>query len=178
MSYSDNQTTGAPAPVTLIFKPKKYTIMGRSVDYLNRAEKVNFFPWPTLWVYDEDTDSDIETDELWDAADVIADIREYITDKFPSFDRCSRWDGRETHIILEGYGVEIGLSEYCGLASLSVRVDEGPLEYSEDDAAYEADRLKAIQWITENWDEAAKPWGQYRKIGTFSNGEGVYEQIN
>jgi hypothetical protein len=30
----------------------------------------------------------------------------------------------------------------------------------------------------ENWDEAAKYWGQYRKIGTFSNGEGVYEKIN
>ena len=149
--------------------------MGRSVDYLNRSERVNYFQWPTLWVYDEDTDTDVETDELWDASDVISDIQEYITDKYPGFDKCSRWDGRETHIILEGYGTEIGLSEYCGLATLSVRVDEGPLEYSMDDQEYEADRQKALNWIRDNWDQASEYWNQYRKIGTFSNGESVYE---
>lgn len=152
--------------------------MGRSVDYLNRSERVNYFQWPTLWVYDEDTDTDVETDELWDASDVISDIQEYITDKYPGFDKCSRWDGRETHIILEGYGTEIGLSEYCGLATLSVRVDEGPLEYSMDDQEYEADRQKALNWIRDNWDQASEYWNQYRKIGTFSNGESVYEKTN
>ena len=151
--------------------------MGRSVDYLNRSERVNYFDWPTLSVYDEDTDRDIETDELEDASIVIEDIQEYIRSIFPCFDPCSRWDGRETHIILEGYGLEIGLSEYCGLASLSVRVDEGPLEYSEDDEAYETDRQKALNWINENWDEASKYWNKYRKIGTFSNGEGVFEKV-
>ena len=116
-----------------------------------------------------------EKDELWD---VISDIQEYITDKYPGFDKCSRWDGRETHIILEGYGTEIGLSEYCGLATLSVRVDEGPLEYSMDDQEYEADRQKALNWIRDNWDQASEYWNQYRKIGTFSNGESVYEKTN
>lgn len=151
--------------------------MGRSVDYLNRSERVNYFDWPTLSVYDEETDRDVETDELEDASIVIEDIQEYIISIFPGFDPCSRWDGRETHIILEGYGLEIGLSEYCGLASLSVRVDEGPLEYSEDDEAYETDRQKALNWINENWDEASKYWNKYRKIGTFSNGEGVFEKV-
>jgi len=152
--------------------------MGRSVDYLNRAERVNYFEWPTIWAYDEDTDRDVETDELWDARDVIEDIQETITSNYPGFDSCSRWDGRETHIILEGYGLEIGLSEYCGLASLSVRVDEGPLEYSEDDEAYETDRQKALNWINDNWDEATKYWNRLKKIGTFSNGEGVFEKTN
>ena len=152
--------------------------MGRSVDYLNRSERVNYFDWPTLSVYDEETDRDVETDELEDAQYVIEHIQEYIRSIFPGFDPCSRWDGNETHIILEGYGLEIGLSEYCGLASLSVRVDEGPLEYSEDDEAYETDKKKAINWINENWDEATKYWNQYAKIGTFSNGEGVYEKTN
>lgn len=152
--------------------------MGRSVDYLNNAERVNYFQWPTLSIYDPETDRDIETDEYEDASIVIEDIQEYIRSIFPGFDPCSRWDGRETHIILEGYGVEIGLSEYCGLASLSVRVDEGPLEYSEDDEAYETDKQKALNWINENWDEASRYWNKYRKIGTFSNGEGVYQKTN
>lgn len=151
--------------------------MGRSVDYLNRSERVNYFDWPILSVYDPETDRDVETDEYEDASIVIEDIQEYIRSIFPGFDPCSRWDGRETHIILEGYGLEIGLSEYCGLASLSVRVDEGPLEYSEDDEAYETDRQKALNWINENWDEASKYWNKYRKIGTFSNGEGVFEKV-
>jgi len=152
--------------------------MGRSVDYLNRSERVNYFQWPTLWVYDEDTDTDVETDELWDAEDIISDIQETITSNYPGFDPCSRWDGRETHIILEGYGLEIGLSEYCGLATLSVRVDQSVLDYCDTEEEADAEYQKCIAWINENWDEAAKHWNQYAKIGTFSNGEGVYEKVN
>lgn len=154
--------------------------MGRSVNYLNKAEKVNYFEWPTLSVYDEETDRDIETDEPEESTYVIEDIQETIKSNFPDFDNCSRWDGRETHIILEGYGVEIGLSEYCGLASLSVRVNEDELEcYDLDDnEAYETDRNKVLNWINENWDEASKYWNRLKKIGTFSNGEGVYERTN
>jgi hypothetical protein len=152
--------------------------MGRSVDYLNRSERVNYFQWPTLWVYDEDTDTDVETDDYWDAEDIISDIQETITSNYPGFDPCSRWDGRETHIILEGYGLEIGLSEYCGLATLSVRVDQSVLDYCDTEEEADAEYQKCIAWINENWDEAAKHWNQYAKIGTFSNGEGVYEKVN
>lgn len=157
--------------------------MGRSVDYLNNAEKVNYFQWPTLSVYDPETDRDVETDEYEDddyedAEYVIEYIQETIKSNFPDFDNCSHWDGRETHIILEGHGVEIGLSEYCGLATLSVRVDQRELEYCATDEEADAEYQKALNWINENWDEAAKYWGQYTKIGTFSNGEGVYEKIN
>jgi hypothetical protein len=159
--------------------------MGRSVDYLNNAERVNYFQWPTLFVYDPETDRDVETDELEDAEFIISDIQETIKSNFPGFDNCGRnplnmgrWDGNEVHIILEGYGVEIGLSEYCGLATLSVRVDQRELDYCETDKEADAEYQKALNWINENWDEAAKYWGQYRKIGTFSNGEGVYEKIN
>jgi hypothetical protein len=152
--------------------------MGRSVDYLNNAERVNYFQWPTLWVYDEDTDQDVETDELWDASDVISDIQECITSNFPEFDKCSRWDGRETQIILEGYGVQIGLSEYCGLASLSVRVDQSILDYCDTDEEADAEEQKIKDWIHANWDEVSKYWNEYKRIGTFSNGEGVYQKAN
>jgi len=150
--------------------------MGRSVDYLNRAERVNYFQWPTLWVYDEDTDQDVETDELWDAREVIEDIQCSIIERYPEFSRCKDWDGRETQIILEGYGVQIGLSEYCGLATLSVRVNEDEIDYCEADEVIETQRECVLNWINENWDEVSKYWNQYRKIGTFSNGESVYEK--
>lgn len=152
--------------------------MGRSVDYLNRAERVNYFQWPTLWVYDEDTDTDVETDEPEEAFIVIEDIQETIISNYPGFDRCSRGDGREVHIILEGYGLEIGLSEYCGLASLSVRVDQSILDYCDTDEEADAEYQKCLAWLNENWEEATKYWNRYRKIGTFSNGESVYEKTN
>lgn len=152
--------------------------MGRSVDYLNNAERVNYFEWPTLSIYDDETDRDIQTDELEDAQYVIEDIQEYIRSIFPGFDRCSRWDGRETHIILEGYGLEIGLSEYCGLASLSVRVDQSVLDYCDTDEEADAEYQKCIAWLNDNWDEATKYWNRLKKIGTFSNGEGVFEKTN
>jgi hypothetical protein len=152
--------------------------MGRSVDYLNRSERVNYFDWPILSVYDPETDRDVETDEFEDASIVIEDIQEYIRSIFPGFDPCSRWDGRETHIILEGYGVEIGLSEYCGLASLSVRVDQSILDYFDTDEEADAEETKIKDWIHANWDDVSQYWNRYRKIGTFSNGESVYEKTN
>lgn len=152
--------------------------MGRSVDYLNNAERVNYFEWPKLFCYNEETDQDEETEEFEDSDWIIEDIQNYFIDSFSGFDRANKWDGRETHIILEGYGLQIGLSEYCGLATLSVRVNENELEYCEDDKEYQAERNKAIQWIGTNWDEASKYWNLYRKIGSFSNGEGVFEKVN
>lgn len=146
--------------------------MGRSVNYLNNAERVNYFQWPTLSIYDPETDRDVETGEGEEAFIVIEDIQETIKSNFPGFDNCKRWDGRETSIILEGYGLEIGLSEYCGLATLSIRINDSILNYfDEGEEAYQV----AKNWINDNWDEASKYWNQYRKIGTFSNGEGVYE---
>lgn len=150
--------------------------MGRSVDYLNRAEKVNYFDWPTITVYDEETDRDIETDELEEASYVIEDIQQYIISQFPDFTTCKSWDGNETQIILEGYGLEIGLSEYCGLASLSVRVDDTFLDYCDSDEDVDEQYKNCRAWLDKNWDEATKFWNKYRKIGTFSNGEAVYEK--
>jgi hypothetical protein len=52
------------------------------------------------------------------------------------------------------------------------------LDYCDTDEEADAEYNKALNWINENWDEAAKHWNQYAKIGTFSNGEGVYEKVN
>lgn len=146
--------------------------MGRSVSYLSNALRVNYFNWPT---YETGEGEDVEV-EYEDADIVIEDIQQTIINEWPEFKAVDRWAGREDHIILEGYGVEIALSECCGLASLSVRVGEWV-----DDASSveEQDSLmeEAEDWVNNNWDNATKYWNKYRKVGTFSNGEGVYEVI-
>jgi hypothetical protein len=134
--------------------------MGRSVNYLNRAKHVSYFEWPSYTLEDE-----YESEFYEDSEIVIDDIRESIKSEFPEFDNEDKWDGRETHIILSGYGVEIGLSEYCGLASLSIRV--------EDDTSDDVENIES--WIDANWDNISLGYNMYRKVGTFSNGESIYE---
>jgi hypothetical protein len=132
--------------------------MGRSVDYLNRAQHVSYFEWPS---YECDEGEQHYEDSEW----VIDCIQESIKSEYPEFYNEDKWDGRETHIILSGYGVEVGLSEYCGLATLSIRV--------EDDTSDEVEDIEA--WIDVNWDNISLGYNMYRKIGTFSNGEAIYE---
>lgn len=84
-----------------------------------------------------------------------------------------RWDGRETAIIAENKLCEIGISEYCGLVSVSIRVIQDNYSYR-----YEA---LAVRWINQMWpiiqSKLNEVYGSkvLRKIGAFSNGEGIYE---
>ena len=151
--------------------------MGRSVNYLKNALQVSYFQWPTLWEYNEETGIDQETDELMDAYEVRQDIQESIISEFPEYQYSKKWDGNETSIILTGYCTEIGLSEYFGLATLSIRIDENELAYcSEDEYNEQYDTIE--KWINENWAKISQGYNQYNKIGTFSNGENVYEKNN
>jgi len=151
--------------------------MGRSVNYLNRALLISYFEWPTLWIYNEETGIDENSDELMDGYEVRQDIQESIISEFPEYEYSKKWDNNETAIILTGYGTEIGLSEYCGLATLSIRIDENLLAYYEQDEYNEQyDKIEA--WINENWAKISAGYNQYNKIGTFSNGESVYEKNN
>lgn len=133
--------------------------MGRSVDYLRRAQHVAYFEWP----YWEDDDGEQHYD---DGHEVIQDIRNVVMERFPEFYVEDKWDGRETRIILSGYGTEIGLSEYFALATLSIRV--------EDDTADDVDKVE--KWIDENWPSISEYYDTYRKVGAFSNGEVIFEK--
>jgi hypothetical protein len=134
--------------------------MGRSVDYLRGARRIAYFDWPS-W---EDYDGDIQHE---DHVFVVDDIRESIKAELPEFGNEQKWDGRETSIILSGYGTEIGLSEYGGLTSLSIRVNTDEVEGE--------DIEKVEKWIDENWEKISRFYDEYLKVGTFSNGEGVFE---
>jgi hypothetical protein len=139
--------------------------MGRSVNYLSNALRVNYFSL---------------REEEWENIDyefLVEDIVETFKSSFPEFDEPKgKWDNRETKIILQGYGLEVGLSGYIGLWSLSVRVWEDSFYFDDDE-----ERNKAVEdakkWVEKNWDEVSKHWNQYRKVGTFSNGEAVFEKV-
>lgn len=153
--------------------------MGRSVNYLNRALLISYFQWPLIESYNEETDEYEQTDEYEESYFVTENIQESIISEFPEYEYSKKWDNNETAIILTGYGTEIGLSEYCGLATLSIRIDENELDYSNyDEQKYNEQYDKIEKWINENWAKISQGYNQYNKIGTFSNGESVYEKNN
>lgn len=181
--------------------------MGRSVDYLTNARHKTFLhdlfnTKPCCDVCGSSHVSSIEDDDRYDCTNYQCDecgvlfewhedyadfewdyfeegLTELLSEKAPSLDiltgKNKRWDGRETSIIAENNFCEIGLSEYCGFVSVSIRVIE-------DNYVHKYEKL-AERWIDKIWPkiEAAmlERYGKklLRKIGSFSNGEGVYESV-
>jgi hypothetical protein len=153
--------------------------MSRSVNYLNRALKVSYFEWPRYSSYNEETEQDEISEDYEDSYIVIEDIQESIMSEFPEFDRSKKWDSNEVSIILQGHGAEIGLAEYCGLASLSIRIDENELDYNDyNEAEYNEQYDKILSWINENWPRISAGYSQFNKVATFSNGEAIFEKNN
>ena len=153
--------------------------MSRSVNYLNNAIQVSYFEWPRYYFYNEVTEQDEISEDYEDSYEVIDGIQESIISEFPEFDRAKKWEGNEVSIILQGHGAEIGLSEYCGLASLSIRIDENELDYNDyDEAEYNEQYDKILSWINENWARISAGYSQFNKVATFSNGEAIFEKNN
>ena len=126
--------------------------MSRSVSYANNSVAVAY--------------QHIEADEF-DAQDEFDCMVEYITDTaktlWPSFDKADKWLGREDHAILENRHAYIGISEYCGLVSVwLVPKDENNLSNN------------FCEQIKEKF---LKNFGTLRRVGTFSNGESVFESL-
>lgn len=99
--------------------------------------------------------------------DYVDDIRNVAQANWPSLRECSKWLGREDRAILMNDHVYVGISEYCGLVALWVVVKD-------DD--YETYGL-AENWAASIERKFDKTFGEYRKVGTFSNGEAVYEKV-
>ena len=134
--------------------------MGRSVDYLDNAEVVLYFHF-------EESQDDCF---FWD--DMIANLTCEIKAKLPSYNETDKWGNRETRIILENSYCSIGISEYCGLVSLSVAPRENDyVNYSESLAKHHANQIKGtLEKVLH--DLGLK---NLHKVGTFSNGEAVFE---
>jgi len=115
--------------------------MSRSVDYLTNASLIAY----------RYIDNETEWDFLED------DIVDFLMEKFPSLIKCQRWDGREVKIILENQFTEIGISEYNGIVSISIRPTTS---------------------LGENWINKIKETflkvGTMNHMATFSNGEAMF----
>ena len=50
---------------------------------------------------------------------LLEDIRDNVLrEKFPSLQKCDRWQDREDHVIAENQRGEVSVSEYCGLVAI------------------------------------------------------------
>ena len=137
--------------------------MSRSVDYLNRAETVIFFT--ADWVK-EDYDYENFEDNL--KSEICHRLRSYCQPRNVKF------NGRETKVILENNLCMIGVSEYCGAWSLSVAPLDEDYYLGYNREALSKKHANLIQATLEKCliRAGAKI---LKKIGTFSNGEAVYE---
>jgi len=138
--------------------------MGRSVETVgNHVIYFNF-----SYAYEDDY-IDLAAED-WD--DMQINIIYALKAKYKSLINVQKWvpyPYRESAIILENDHVQISISEYCGCGAISifVRLDT---EYPE----------LAEHWLDQTWDGIQQIIGEYvttlRKIGTFSNGESIYEK--
>lgn len=120
-----------------------------------------------------------EIEDEWDWTDFIDDLQDTLIERFPSFDPCDRWVGREEKAVLENHHGKVVVAEYCGLVSVSLVPEEYSSGYSDD-----AQRGN----LAEAWcNKVAGTFTTYlhdryqhsslQKLGTMSDGCGVYKRI-
>jgi len=136
--------------------------MGRSVSYLKDALKISYINFET---------EDAVYNEVWE--DFKEELIESLIKICPSLDKLHTpvWDGNETRVIVENSHCQIGISEHYGLVSISIRVHTD----------YRTNENLAINWINQVWPKIdtmiTNNYQALKKLGNFSNGEGVFEQI-
>lgn len=140
--------------------------MGRSVDYLSNAAIVAYCSPEFM------EDGQDESSGYFDWDEFKEDLISQLQQAFPSLEEVdNRWCGRETSIILENGLVEIGLSEYCGLVSVSIRpnlaLDPPPYDLAN----------RWINRIKPKFLGIVKIYNGLTSIGRFSNGEQVFETM-
>lgn len=158
--------------------------MGRSVSYPSDALVVTFAS--SFWSCEEAED---HTDCLYcdgsgicqpeDFDDLIYDFRQHLKELFPSVVEADRWIDREDHVLAENGLASFGMSEYCGLVAYWIV----PKEYNgpKGEFYYSSDRdISAIstRWVRQNTDKFVAAFGELSKVGSMSNGEGVYRRID
>jgi hypothetical protein len=113
----------------------------------------------------------VEPDEF-DFDCLIDDFRDHLRTLFPSVVSADEWIDREDHVLAENKLARFGMSEYCGLVSYWIVPNTERFGYS-DPAANLCDR-----WIASIADKFVAAFGELSKVGSMSNGEGVYRRID
>jgi len=106
------------------------------------------------------------TDDPYAFTMIEEDVVESSKSQWPSFYDVDKWLGRENHAILENRYAQIGMSEYCGLVSVWLV----PLDVDDREVGLRD------QWIASIRPRFEKFFSELVKVGTFSNGESVYQR--
>lgn len=121
---------------------------------------------------DAETRREYESDRMQDDFNFLVDwIRETAKSAWPSMQDCDEWLGREDHAILSNDLAYIGVSEYCGLVSIWL-VDRADRYDGYGDSIH----TLCAPWCSQITPRFYELFGEYRKIGTASNGESFYEK--
>jgi hypothetical protein len=143
--------------------------MSRSVNVPSGSAGVIYFPF-----------GDVPEENMFQ--DLVCNLRCIICAADSRFYIAEGYMGREGKIIAKSNIAFMVLSEYCGLCSLAIvpndEADEEvwePLKKNWEDFSNEwsstfIDKLRDIL-LKNGWDI-------YKKIGTFSNGEGVFQRLS
>lgn len=141
--------------------------MSRSVNYCDNAEVVLYFHFQ----YSDDVEMD---NMFWD--DMVLNLQYEIKKRLPSYYVVkNQWDNKETRIILQNNLCNIGISEYCGLVSLSV----APKEQNEWTTYCENFAKNHAKQISKTLVKILKYLGltNLKKVASFSNGETIFRKI-
>jgi hypothetical protein len=109
-----------------------------------------------------------------DFDDLIEDFRQHLKTLFPSVEEADDWIWSEDHVLAENKLARFGMSEYCGLVAYWIVPVE---QYDRNGYRNEASDL-APRWIKSIADKFVAAFGELSKVGSFSNGEGVYRRID
>lgn len=108
------------------------------------------------WDYDSDNfENDLEA------------VSEHMQELWPSLYPANRWPYDEVHVFLQNSLVEVSVSEYSGIVALCIAPRSG-YDYGTDGLAK--------HWIEQVSERFLRTFGDYAKVGTFSNGESFYER--
>lgn len=107
--------------------------------------------------------------------DFSDDLKTLLKEAFPSLTPEEKWLGREDKALLSNTYAYFGWSEYCGLVAVWVAAKEPDYRAS---SAWGAMRGKWIASIEKRFARTVgKAWGKpLTKLGTFSNGECVFQE--
>lgn len=139
--------------------------MGRSVSYPRNA-RVTFTAFEPGTFEGEDGETYIDdSGDDWDA--FVDDAKQCASQQWPSMNDDDFWLDREDHGLLSNRWCFFGISEYCGCVAIWLAPKD------QDNAGLEAMRDR---WMDRAYVELERMFGTMKKVGTFSNGEAVYER--
>jgi len=116
---------------------------------------------PESWPY-------CEAQEQYDWEDWLGYLQEKVENLFPSMEPCYNWLGDEDFSIMENAHAYIGVSEYCGLASIWL-VCKGDVQDVDNYGL-------SMAWCNQITPKFEKSFGDLVKLGSMSNGAGVYKK--